>query len=162
MIDPRNKWLKIVDRVKEIFKLQQWEYIAPAKLEWAYMKSPFIAQICIYGNSEKPSTVWIIVVNKWTVWETLVELGLLKDSKEDIEPHLNNKKLVEAVQKNLEEIAKQNKFNSLERPGGLILTTEEFSIQNWLLTPTLKLVRKKIETQYKEKINEAYNNMTIK
>lgn len=157
MIDPINKGLKIVDRVKEIFKLSQGEYIAPAKLEGAYNKSPFVAQICIYGNSEKSNIVAIVVVNKQKCAETLAEAGILKDSTVTLEEtHLKEPKLIEAIKANFDEIAKANKFNSLEKPPKFILTFQEFTIQNDLLTPTMKLVRKKIQNFFQSDIDQAY------
>lgn len=158
MIDPVNKGLKIVDRVKEIFKLSQGEYIAPAKLEGAYNKSPFVGQICIYGNSEKSNIIAIVVVNKAKCAETLVEAGILPDAKTPLEEkHLKEPKLIEAIKANFDEIAKSNKFNSLERPPKFILTFQEFTAQNDLLTPTMKLVRKKIQKFFQSEIDQAYS-----
>lgn len=156
MIDPVNKGLKIVDRVKEIFKLSQGEYIAPAKLEGAYNKSPFVGQICIYGNSEKSNIIAIIVINKEKCSQILKENSIIGADEKLSEKHLEEPKLIEAISKNFDEIAKVNKFNSLERPLKFILTLEEFSVNNELMTPTMKLVRKKIQTHFQDKINKAY------
>ena len=157
MIDPINKGLKIIDRVKEIFKLSQGEYIAPAKLETAYDKSPFVSQICIYGNSEKSYIIDIVVVNKQKAAETLKELGILKEGDLFEEKHLSEIKLIEAIKASFEEIAKFSKFNTLEKPTKFILTMKEFSVQNELLTPSMKLVRKKIQTFFQDEINKAYS-----
>ena len=157
MIEPSNKGLKIVDRVKEIFKLNQGEYIAPAKLEGAYNKSPFVAQICIYGNSEKSNIIAIVVVNKPKCIETLLQAGIIKEGEELTEDKLKEPKLLEAIKNNFDEIAKFSKFNTLEKPPKFILTFKEFSIQNDLLTPTMKLVRKKIQNYFQGEINEAYS-----
>lgn len=155
-IDPSNKGLKIIDRVKEIFKLSQGEYIAPAKLEGMYAKCPLVAQICIYGNSEKSSIIAIVVVNKLNVALFLKENGLIENEKEDIVPLLNNEKLLAEYKKQFDSIAKDNKFTSLEKPSKFILTTYEFTSQNDLLTPTMKLVRKKIQNHFQKEIDKAY------
>ena len=55
--------MKIVDRLKEIFKLSQGEYIIPAKLESQYMKSRYVEQIMIYGNSNMNNIIAIIKPN---------------------------------------------------------------------------------------------------
>ena len=61
MIFP-NGALKIIDRAKNIFKLSQGEYIAPEKLENVYVKSPYVAQIWIHGDSLQNYILAFIVV----------------------------------------------------------------------------------------------------
>ena len=56
--------LKIVDRVKEIFKLSQGEYIIPAKLKAIYSSSIFVQQIMVYGNSTMNNIIAIVVPDK--------------------------------------------------------------------------------------------------
>ena len=56
-----NGALKIIDRKKNIFKLNQGEYIAPYKLEEAYQSIDLIQQVFIYGDSLQPHIVAIIV-----------------------------------------------------------------------------------------------------
>lgn len=56
-----NGTFKIIDRVKNIFKLSQGEYIAPEKLENIFVLSKYIAQSMVYGDSLKSCTVAIVV-----------------------------------------------------------------------------------------------------
>ena len=72
----RTNSFKIVDRVKEIFKLQQGEYIAPTKLEAVYSRCQYVSQICVYGNSLQNFIIGIIVPNKPKVLEFLKHGGL--------------------------------------------------------------------------------------
>lgn len=64
-----NGTLKVVDRVKNIFKLQQGEYIAPEKIENIYVRSKYVAQVFIYGNSYKSSLIGIIVPEETVLFE---------------------------------------------------------------------------------------------
>ena len=63
--------LKIVDRVKEIFKLSQGEYIIPAKLESVYTKSIYVQQLMIYGNPTKNNIIAIVIPDKKKCAEAL-------------------------------------------------------------------------------------------
>ena len=56
--------LKIIDRVKNFFKLSQGEYIAAEKLEVAYARSEFISQIMVYGDSSRSYLIAFIVPDK--------------------------------------------------------------------------------------------------
>lgn len=151
-LTPYNNGMKIVDRVKEIFKLSQGEYIIPNKLENVYSKSKYVNQILIYGNSTKNHIIAIIAPNKQCCAEFL-NLSLDKE----IETICNNIDLENEIRNDLSRLAKENNLNSLEKVTHFILTLEEFSIENDCITPTMKLIRKKIEKKYKEQIEELYN-----
>lgn len=157
MIEPNNKGLKIIDRVKEIFKLSQGEYIAPAKLEGAYNKSVFVNQLCIYGCSLKSYIIAIIVVNKDKCKSVLVESKKMSEDDEFEEKHLQDERLLEEIKLSFDGIAKFSKFNSLEKPQRFVLTFNEFTIGNELLTPTMKLVRKNIQKYFQKEIDLAYS-----
>jgi|TARA_B110001450_G_scaffold69165_1_gene65345 long-chain acyl-CoA synthetase len=58
-----NGSLKIIDRAKNIFKLSQGEYIAPEKLENMFIKSEWIGQIWIYGDSLRDHIISFVVVD---------------------------------------------------------------------------------------------------
>lgn len=57
-----NGSIKIIDRVKNIFKLSQGEYIAPEKLENVFIQSDFVAQAWIYGESIHDYVVAFLVI----------------------------------------------------------------------------------------------------
>ena len=59
-----NGCIKIIDRKKNLFKLAQGEYIAPEKLENVYVKSPYLAQIFVHGDSLKTFIVSIITLDE--------------------------------------------------------------------------------------------------
>ena len=153
---PNNKGLKIIDRVKEIFKLSQGEYIAPSKLENAYLKSKYIVQICIHGNPLHSYLIAIIVPSKPEIEKFLKESGIAKEG-DNIESHFDNKQLTDEIIKDFDLIAKVNNFNSLEKVVKIIISKVEFNIMNDMVTPTMKLVRKKIEKYFEEEIKACYN-----
>jgi len=150
-----DKGLKIIDRVKEIFKTAQAEYIAPSKLESVYAKSPYVSQIFVHGDSLKSYIIGIIHPNKTGIEKFLKSKELIKEG-ETVENFYEKEVVLEEVKKNLDELAKQNNFNGIEKLQKLILTGEEFTVSNELLTSTMKLVRRNIAKRYKEKIDLIY------
>lgn len=155
-IMPNNQGLKIVDRVKEIFKLSQGEYIAPSKLESIYMKSKYVMQIMIYGNSTKNHIVAIIVPNRVNVELFLKSVGKFKEG-DNLEDYFEDKDLIEEVKNNLQALARENNLTSLEKVNHLCLSKREFTVEGGCLTPTMKLCRKVVEVQYKAEIDKLYS-----
>ena len=145
--------LKIVDRVKEIFKLSQGEYIIPAKLESVYVKSNYIQQIMIYGNSTMNYILAIICPDKQHCARELdiTEEELIKDEE--------NPKLKKLILNDLDRLAIDANFNGLEKVKFILLTFEGFTIQNECMTPTMKIVRKKVEIRFKNRIEKLFSLM---
>ena len=101
-----NGAVKVIDRIKNIFKLAQGEYIAPEKLENVFAKSPLIAQIFIYGDSLQPVLVAIIVpdqeaVNKWAA-DNGEEVG-------DYEEFINTEKFHKVLMADMQKLGKEQK-----------------------------------------------------
>lgn len=152
---PENKGLIIIDRVKEIFKLSQGEYIAPSKLESVYVKNNLTLQICIYGDSYKNYIIAIICPNKIELQKFLIEKGIMKES-EDVTNFYDSEVLHEEYKKIIEKLAKDENFNSLEKPQKFIFSKVDFSIDNDMLTPSMKLKRNKISEYFREQISKCY------
>lgn len=56
----------------------------------------------------------------------------------------------------MNELARQNKFNSLEKPKRIHLVSEPFSIEQGIITPTFKMKRKPARDYFKKQIDEMY------
>lgn len=154
-----NMTIKIIDRVKEIFKLSQGEYITPAKLESLYSQSTYVSQIWVYGDSTKNHITAVIYPNKKSVLAFLKGKDIVgKDAKiEDSEKLFNSKEVIEEMINDFAKIAKDNKLNSLEKLNRIIISKEEFSFEkNNLLTPTMKLKRKAFEKYFSKEIAAIY------
>jgi long-chain acyl-CoA synthetase len=148
--------LKIVDRVKEIFKLSQGEYIIPAKLESVYSKSSFIQQIMIYGNSSMNNIIAIICPDKKHCAEAL-DISVEELSKDE-----ENKDMKKLIINDLLKLAEQANFNGLEKVKYALITFEGFTVANSCMTPTMKIVRKKVELKFKERIDVLYDSFPRK
>ena len=123
----KNGFLKITDRKKDIIVNLGGDNIAPSKIENILCLSESIKQAFVYGD-KKNYLVALIVAEKET-------------NKEII------KLILEKVNKNLTLIEKIKKF---------VLIFEEFTINNGMLTPTLKLKRKEIIKNYKQQLENLY------
>ena len=148
--------LKVVDRVKEIFKLSQGEYIIPAKLESIYSKSTLIQQIMIYGNSSMNNIIGIICPDKKHCAEAL-EISI-----EELIKNEENKELKNLILRDLLKLAIEANFNGLEKIKFIIISFEGFTVDNGCMTPTMKIVRKKVELKFKNRIEELYSSITMK
>lgn len=155
-IEPIHQGVKIVDRAKEIFKLAQGEYVAPSKLESVYLKSKYVLQICVCGNSTKNYVVAVIVPNKLNVKQFLINKGKIGQD-ENPEDFYNDKELHEEIKKDFDKLAKENELNSLEKIQAFYLSPTEFTIDNGLLAHTFKLVRRKVAETFKVEIEKLYS-----
>ena len=126
-----NNFLKITDRKKDILITPGGDNISPLKIENELVNLEFIDQAVVYGDN-KPYLVALLVLNK---------------DKSDISNEIIFKEL-EIVNKNLSKIENIKKF---------FLIKEKFSIENGMLTPTLKLKRYKIISKYKKNFENLYN-----
>jgi long-chain acyl-CoA synthetase len=153
-IMPKDQGLKIIDRVKEIFKLSQGEYIAPSKLESMYSKSKFVTQIFVYGDSKHSFLIAVIVPNKVNL-KTVADPSIQDGDEQAL---FNDKSVIDAIKKDFETIMKDNNLNGLERIHQFHLTSKEFTIDNGCLTPSLKLVRRKAAEMFKQEIDNLYEN----
>jgi len=128
-IDPRDGYLKITDRKKDIIVSAGGDNISPAKIENQLSNSPAIDQCLVYGEG-KNYLVALIVPSKE-----------FKEQKEKINEIINE------INKNLTLVEKIKKFH---------LINENFSIENGLLTPTMKVKRNKVITKYKNILENFY------
>lgn len=131
--------LKLTGRIKEIFKTSKGKYIAPAPIENRLMSHDAIEMVCVSGaNQTQP--------------HALVMLG------EDIRPKAadeNFRKELEDSFKNL--IQEVNKtVDPHEQLAFITVVSDEWSIENSFLTPTLKLKRNVVEDAYQEKVDNWY------
>ena len=125
-----ESFLKITDRKKDIIITPGGENISPVKIETEINKSDFIEQSLVYGDN-KPYLVSLIVLSF--------------DYK-----NINKEKVydeIEIINKNLTKIEKIKKF---------IIIKDQFTIENGMMTPTLKLKRYKIIKNYQVELEKLF------
>ncbi|KAL6063087.1 medium-chain fatty acid-CoA ligase faa2 [Balamuthia mandrillaris] len=148
--------LRIIDRKKNIFKLAIGEYVAAEKLETVFIRSQYVSQIFVYGDSFESSLVAVVVVDP----NTLKELAKQKDIKYDDESELpSNKEIRKTLVKDLDEIAKLNKLQRFEYIKAVHIVTEEWTPEGGLVTPTLKPKRPQLKKAYDAEIKQMYQEI---
>ena len=144
--------LKIIDRKKNIFKLAQGEYIAPEKIENVYIRSPFLLQAFVYGNSLKAQLVAIVVPDPDYLLPWAKERGL----PNDIAALCTHPQVQAAVFKSMLEEGRGAGLKGFEQVAAVRLTPEQFSVENGLMTPTFKIKRPQAQTAFQNAISEMY------
>lgn len=148
--------LKIVDRVKHIFKLSQGEYIAPEKIENIYLRCSLVAQVFIYGNSFKSCIVGIIVPDEIALLIYSKKNGIQSNSFYEL---CCNRQVKEKILADLLQIGKENGLNSLEQVKDIYLHHELFTMENNLLTANQKSKRFELQKYFQKQIDEMYKNL---
>uniref|UniRef100_A0A673ZI50 Arachidonate--CoA ligase n=1 Tax=Salmo trutta TaxID=8032 RepID=A0A673ZI50_SALTR len=146
-----NGILKIVDRKKHIFKLAQGEYIAPEKVENIYIRSDPVAQIFVHGDSLQACLVGIVVPDPDSLPGWAKKKGIEGSYLEMCASKLKN-----AILEDILRLGKEGGLKSFEQVRDISLHTEMFSVQNGLLTPTLKAKRTDLRGHFREQIDLLY------
>ncbi|XP_077426928.1 long-chain-fatty-acid--CoA ligase 1a isoform X2 [Vanacampus margaritifer] len=147
-----NGTLKIIDRKKHIFKLAQGEYIAPEKIENIYIRSDPVAQIFVHGDSLQACLVAIVVPDPDFLPIWIKKRGLGGSYWELCESNDVKNAILEDVQK----LGKEAGLKSFEQVRDIALHPEMFSVQNGLLTPTLKAKRAELRRHFRVQIDQLY------
>ena len=146
-----NKYLKITDRKKEIFKLSGGKYIAPQMIENKLKASNLIEQVMVIGANEKFASALIspnfALLHDWCAEHKIH----FKDNKELI-------KIPDVIDKIRKEVDIINKtLGTHENINRIRLVCEEWTPASGELSPTLKLRRNAVSVKYQHLINDIYS-----
>ncbi|CAF1576842.1 unnamed protein product [Adineta ricciae] len=147
-----NGALRIIDRTKHIFKLNQGTYIAPERLEDIYLRSQWVAQIFIDGISTEATVVAIVVPD-----EEYVQKHFKPTESIPFAAVCKDEQLKRTILSDLIRLAKDNKLKYFETVSNIHLHPEPFSVQNGLLTITLKTRRQNVQTQFRPLVQSLYD-----
>ncbi|MFQ3249551.1 MAG: long-chain acyl-CoA synthetase [Glaciecola sp.] len=132
-------YVKITGRLKDIFKTEKGKYVAPAPIEAMLMENPIVEQVCVTGTN-LPQPIALLVLS------------------EEARTH-NKESIVESLKATLE--ATNQCLESHQRLDRIVIFKEEWSIENDLLTPTLKVKRHVIEEKFKSTILGSHDDDVV-
>ncbi|KAJ1127182.1 hypothetical protein NDU88_005585 [Pleurodeles waltl] len=152
-----NGTLKIIDRKKHIFKLAQGEYIAPEKIENIYIRSEPVAQIYVHGDSLQAFLVGIVVPDA----EVMPGWAKKRGFEGTYLELCGDKELKKKIMEDMVRLGKESGLHSFEQVKAIYIHSDMFSVQNGLLTPTLKAKRPELRDYFKKQIEELYSTTSI-
>lgn len=141
--------VRVIDRLKNLVKLQGGEYIALEKLEAIYRGAEYVQNIMVHGDSGSPKPIAVLVANEKALAKKAKELGV-----EESRMH-KDKKVRDAVLRSLQAVAKKNGLSGMETVSGVVLVEEEWTPASGLVTATQKVNRRAVREKYKKEIKDC-------
>lgn len=142
--------VRILGRVKEIIVTSTGEKIAPVDLELAITNDSVFEQAYAFGENH-PFISCAVVLNRRYWIELANSSGLNPDDSES----LRSPKAIDAVVKRIRGLTES--FPYYAQPKAVILSLEPWTIENTLITPTLKLKRNNLASHFEESIKDIYS-----
>jgi long-chain acyl-CoA synthetase len=140
-------YLYITGRIKEQYKLENGKYVVPSPLEEQLKLSPYILNVMVFGEN-RPHNVALVVadadaVKRWA-----------RDQGHPLSELTTDPKVLELLKEELKKYS--GSFKSFERVKDIIVTTEDFTTDNGMLTPSLKVKRRNVLARYGERLQGLY------
>jgi len=130
--DEEREGYRITGRVKDMFKSAKGKYVVPVPIEARLSANPLLEQVCVLGAG-MPAPVAIVVLS-------------------DAAQHLPKENVEKSLEATLTDTNKH--LESHERLSGMIIVDDEWTTENGLLTPTLKIKRDDLEARYQSIIGK--------
>src|SRR5688572_5260939 len=139
----------VTDRLKDLFKLSNGQYVAPLQVESLLKQSPLVSQAVVVGSGRKQ--VGALIVPDWDALKEAMEADgvSVEGTREELadDPHF-----IKRVQRDAVDLTRE--LSDFERVKRIYLLPREFSIDKGEMTPTLKIKRSVIDEKYGEAIDE--------
>ncbi|KDR81465.1 hypothetical protein GALMADRAFT_239413 [Galerina marginata CBS 339.88] len=151
--------VKIIDRVKNIMKLAQGEYVALEKIENVYSSTPLAAQLYVHGDGLQSYLIAVLVPDPVQLAGVASSVIGKKISPEDfaaLDAACNDERVNAHILAILTKIAKQNGLKGFETIKRVHLSLTPFSVDNNTMTPTMKIRRKDAYNLYKKELDGLY------
>lgn len=143
--------LQIIDRAKHIFKTSLGEYIAPEKIENIYALHEAVGQCFVYGDSLKNVLVGVVVPcpDNFLNWA----------KAKDMEVAMKDDNIKDRLLKEMTNLGKKSGLKGFENVKCIQFHNELMSVENGLLTPTMKTKRPQCKKYFQQQIDEMYSQL---
>ncbi|URE33690.1 AMP-binding enzyme [Musa troglodytarum] len=145
--------LEIIDRKKDIVKLQHGEYVSLGKVESALIVSPYVDNIMLHADPFHNFCVALVVAARHALEEWALKQGL---SYSDFSDLCQKEETVKEVHGSLIKAAKQAKLEKFETPAKIKLLPEPWTPESGLVTAALKLKREVIRKAFADDLANLY------
>ncbi|CAH8436429.1 unnamed protein product [Schistosoma intercalatum] len=171
--------LSIIDRKKDLVKLQAGEYVSLSKVEMALGQSVYVEQICVYVDPMQNYPICFVSPKLKSLTDLAESLNLVHllheaRSKLPIESmkdpiaieHVEravlckHPQIIQAVLKDLQRVAREKRLSTFEIPQKVALDTIAWTPDTGLVTDALKLKRFNLQTRFQHEIEELYQKDT--
>ena len=153
MVD--GKYIKITDRLKELFKTSGGKYVAPQVVENKMKESRYIEQICVLGENERFVSA-LIVPSFLNLEDWAKRNNVSYTSQSDL---IEKPEVIALIKRDVEQLNQE--FGKIEQVKKFKLLANEWSIDSGELTPTMKVKRKVINQKYDKEIKDLYASDTL-
>ncbi len=148
-------FLVITGRIKEQYKLENGKYVVPVPIEESIKLSPRVLNVMVHGMN-KPFNVAVIVPEPEGLKRWATERGLSVEPFQHLLQHADVKRLM------LEEVSRfTQEIKGFEKVRDLLLVADDFTVDNGMLTPSMKLKRREVLTRYGASIDALYESSSV-
>ncbi|KAH8829531.1 hypothetical protein DL96DRAFT_1060775 [Flagelloscypha sp. PMI_526] len=158
LVDDNGRF-RIIDRVKNIMKLSQGEYVALEKIENTYSAVPCVSQLYVHGDSLQPYLVGVIVPDPVQLAAIASKVTGEQISPDDIialEKVIQDDRVVQTIFSLLSKEGKKNGLKGFEMLKRIHVSLNQFSVEDNTLTPTFKIKRKDAYNKFKKELDALY------
>ncbi|XP_023643714.1 long chain acyl-CoA synthetase 9, chloroplastic [Capsella rubella] len=145
--------LEIIDRKKDIVKLQHGEYVSLGKVEAALSISPYVENIMVHADSFYSYCVALVVASQHTLEGWASKQGIDFANFEEL---CTKEQAVKEVYASLVKSAKQSRLEKFEIPAKIKLLASPWTPESGLVTAALKLKRDVIRREFSEDLTKLY------
>lgn len=139
----------VIDRKKDLVKLQNGEYVSLGKIESVLVTCPFVENICVVGDSAHNFLVALVAPNKLQLMRT-------SNNNNNLQEICRDPDVITAIHKSLAVVGKKAGLGRVEIPAKIHVCDLEWTPASGLVTATLKVRRKQLMDYYKSEIADMY------